>query len=106
MVNLLVDSIANARVLLLVNYRPEYRHDWGSRTCYTQLRLDPLGKESAEERLDSLLTSRVSAASAADAGEARSYVRSAAADVAIPPLPRLRACPQAQIGRGRSPTFI
>jgi hypothetical protein len=26
------DSIANARILLLVNYRPEYRHEWGSRT--------------------------------------------------------------------------
>jgi predicted ATPase len=52
--NLLVDSIANARVLLLVNYRPEYRHDWGSRTCYTQLRLDPLGRESADEMLSAL----------------------------------------------------
>ena len=31
-----------ARVLLLVNYRPEYQHGWGSKTYYTQLRLDPL----------------------------------------------------------------
>jgi hypothetical protein len=53
--NLLADSIANARVLLLVNYRPEYRHDWGNRTYYTQLRLDPLGKESAEAMLTALL---------------------------------------------------
>ena len=43
--NLLADSIANAKILLLVNYRPEYSHQWGSRTYYTQLRLDPLGKE-------------------------------------------------------------
>ncbi len=57
-VNLIVDSIANARVLLLVNYRPEYRHEWGSRTCYTQLRLDPLGMESAEEMLAALLGAR------------------------------------------------
>jgi class 3 adenylate cyclase len=55
LLNLLVDSIATARILLLVNYRPEYRHEWGSRTLYTQLRLDPLGHESAEEMLDSLL---------------------------------------------------
>jgi class 3 adenylate cyclase/tetratricopeptide (TPR) repeat protein len=55
LLNLLADSIANARVLLLVNYRPEYRHDWGSRTYYTQLRLDPLGKESAEAMLTALL---------------------------------------------------
>jgi predicted ATPase len=55
LLNLLVDAIANARILLLVNYRPEYRHEWGSRTHYTQLRLDPLGKESAEEMLSTLL---------------------------------------------------
>ncbi len=44
--NLLADSLANARVLLLVNYRPEYRHEWGNRSYYTQLRLDPLASES------------------------------------------------------------
>src|SRR6516162_3173262 len=49
------DSIATARVMLLVNYRPEYSHSWNSRTYYTQLRLDPLGKESAEEMLSALL---------------------------------------------------
>ncbi|MBV8357653.1 MAG: AAA family ATPase, partial [Deltaproteobacteria bacterium] len=55
LLNLLVDAIANARILLLVNYRPEYRHEWGSRTHYTQLRLDPLGRESADEMLSALL---------------------------------------------------
>jgi class 3 adenylate cyclase len=53
--NLLADSLANARVLLLVNYRPEYRHEWGNRSYYTQLRLDPLGSESAQELLSALL---------------------------------------------------
>jgi predicted ATPase/class 3 adenylate cyclase len=53
--NLLADSIGTAKTLLLVNYRPEYSHKWGSKTYYTQLRLDPLGKESAEEMLSSLL---------------------------------------------------
>jgi tetratricopeptide (TPR) repeat protein len=55
LLSLLVDAIANARILLLVNYRPEYRHEWGSRTHYTQLRLDPLAIESAEEMLSALL---------------------------------------------------
>jgi class 3 adenylate cyclase len=55
--NLLADSIATARILLLVNYRPEYSHQWNSKTYYTQLRLDPLGKESADEMLSALLTS-------------------------------------------------
>ena len=53
--NLLVEGIASAPVLLLVNYRPEYTHQWGSKTYYTQLRLDPLSKESAEEMLATLL---------------------------------------------------
>ncbi len=53
--NLLADSIGTARILLLVNYRPEYRHDWGHKSYYTQLRLDPLRQESADEMLSALL---------------------------------------------------
>ena len=53
--NLLADSIGTAKVLLLVNYRPEYSHQWNSKTYYTQLRLDPLGKEGAEEMLTALI---------------------------------------------------
>jgi predicted ATPase len=53
--NLLADSIGTAKILLLVNYRPEYSHQWNSKTYYTQLRLDPLGNESAEEMLSALL---------------------------------------------------
>jgi class 3 adenylate cyclase/tetratricopeptide (TPR) repeat protein len=53
--NLLVDSIGTAKILLLVNYRSEYSHQWGSKTYYAQLRLDSLGRESAEEMLTSLL---------------------------------------------------
>ena len=55
LLNLLADSIGTAKILLLVNYRPEYFHQWGSKTYYTQLRLDPLGKESAGEMLSALL---------------------------------------------------
>jgi class 3 adenylate cyclase/tetratricopeptide (TPR) repeat protein len=53
--NLLADSIANARVLLLVNYRPEYRHEWSNKSYYAQVRLDPLGAKNAGEMLKSLL---------------------------------------------------
>jgi class 3 adenylate cyclase/tetratricopeptide (TPR) repeat protein len=53
--NLFVEGIANAPVLLLVNYRPEYIHQWGSKTYYTQIRLDPLGKENADEMLGTLV---------------------------------------------------
>jgi class 3 adenylate cyclase/tetratricopeptide (TPR) repeat protein len=51
----LVESVPAARLLLLVNYRPEYQHSWVSRTYYTQLRLDPLPPENAEELLGALL---------------------------------------------------
>ncbi len=55
LLDLLADGIANARVLLLVNYRPEYRHEWGNKSYYAQLRLDALGQESAGEMLSTLL---------------------------------------------------
>jgi class 3 adenylate cyclase/tetratricopeptide (TPR) repeat protein len=51
----LVESLPGARVLLLVNYRPEYQHGWGNKTYYTQLRMDPLAPTSAEELLRILL---------------------------------------------------
>jgi class 3 adenylate cyclase/tetratricopeptide (TPR) repeat protein len=51
----LVESLPTAHLLLLVNYRPEYQHSWGSKTYYRQLRIDPLLPESAEELLDGLL---------------------------------------------------
>src|SRR5262249_51908201 len=50
-----VESLPTARLLLLVNYRPEYQHGWGGKTYYRQLRIDPLPPESAEELLDALV---------------------------------------------------
>ena len=55
LLNALVESLPTARLLLLVNYRPEYQHGWGSKTYYTQLRLDPLPPVSADELLHALL---------------------------------------------------
>ncbi|MFQ5899282.1 MAG: AAA family ATPase [Candidatus Methylomirabilia bacterium] len=51
----LIESLPTVRLLLLVNYRPEYQHGWGSKTYYTQLRIDPLPPESAEELLQGLV---------------------------------------------------
>ncbi|HEX2521111.1 MAG TPA: adenylate/guanylate cyclase domain-containing protein, partial [Terriglobia bacterium] len=51
----LVESLPTARLFLLVNYRPEYQHGWGNKTYYTQLRIDPLPPESAQELLRDLL---------------------------------------------------
>ena len=55
LLNSLVESLPTAQLLLLVNYRPEYQHGWGSKTYYTQLRLDPLPPVSADELLQALL---------------------------------------------------
>ncbi|MBV8362513.1 MAG: AAA family ATPase [Deltaproteobacteria bacterium] len=55
LLNLLADGIASAHILLMVNYRPEYHHEWGNRSHYVQLRLDPLGSQSAAEMLSGLL---------------------------------------------------
>ena len=55
LLNLLADSIGTSRVLILVNYRPEYSHAWTNKTYYAQLRLDPLSRESAEQMLTALV---------------------------------------------------
>jgi len=51
----LLESLPTARLLLLVNYRPEYQHGWGHKTYYRQLRLDPLPPARADEFLQALL---------------------------------------------------
>ncbi len=51
----IVETLGSARLQLLVNYRPEYEHRWGSKTAYSQLRLDSLPAESAQELLAALL---------------------------------------------------
>jgi tetratricopeptide (TPR) repeat protein len=53
--DLFADSMGTAKILLLLNYRPEYSHSWNSKTYYSQLRLDPLRQESAAEMLSALL---------------------------------------------------
>ena len=50
-----VENLPAASGLLLVNYRPEYQHGWGGKTYYTQVRLDPLPAERANELLRALL---------------------------------------------------
>ena len=92
----LVESLPTARLLLLVNYRPEYRHGWGGKTYYRQLRLDPLAPENATALLETLLGGDASAR-APEAAPPR-------ADRGQPPLPRgERAEPRGRRGaRGRA----
>ena len=51
----LVNSLPTAHLLLLLKYRPEYQHSWGTKPYYTPLWLDPLGPERAAELLRSLI---------------------------------------------------
>jgi class 3 adenylate cyclase/tetratricopeptide (TPR) repeat protein len=51
----LVESLPAAPVLLLVNYRPEYSHDWTGKTYYRQLTIDRLPQETAGELLEALV---------------------------------------------------
>jgi tetratricopeptide (TPR) repeat protein len=51
----MVESLTPARILLLVTYRPEYQHGWDAIPHHTELRIDPLGPDSAGHLLDALL---------------------------------------------------
>ena len=51
----LVESLPMTRLLLLVNHRPGYSHTWSDKSYYTQIRVDPLSEQGAEELLRFLL---------------------------------------------------
>jgi class 3 adenylate cyclase/tetratricopeptide (TPR) repeat protein len=51
----LVDALGATRLLLLVNYRPEYQHRWAARSYFRSLRIDGLPPETAGEMMDALL---------------------------------------------------
>jgi len=53
----LVEGLAGSRILLLLNFRPEYQDRWSGKTYYTRLRIDPLAPQGASELLDDLLGS-------------------------------------------------
>jgi class 3 adenylate cyclase/tetratricopeptide (TPR) repeat protein len=51
----LLDRIPTARLLLLVDYRPEYQHDWAGRPGFNQMEIDPLSSAATDELLRALL---------------------------------------------------
>ena len=53
----LVDRLQGARLLILVAYRPEYQHRWGSKPGYAQIRIDPFPPVTARALLESMLGS-------------------------------------------------
>jgi class 3 adenylate cyclase/tetratricopeptide (TPR) repeat protein len=55
LLDLMVATIGRDRVLMLFNYRPEFRHEWSSRPYYTEMRLEPFPTNLAGEMLSALL---------------------------------------------------
>jgi tetratricopeptide (TPR) repeat protein len=51
----LIDVVPSTRVVLLVNYRPEYAAPWSGRPAYRRISLEPLGGPAVGELLDALL---------------------------------------------------
>ena len=51
----LIDSLPGHRIMLLLSYRPDYRHGWSGLTYYTQLHIDPLGSQAAKRLVTALL---------------------------------------------------
>jgi len=51
----IVEAVRGTRMLLLVNFRPEYHADWMQKSYYQQLPLLPLAPEAIQELLDDLL---------------------------------------------------
>ena len=47
----LVESLPKASLLLLVNFRPEFRGAWSAKSYYTRIRIDPLQPQGAADLL-------------------------------------------------------
>jgi class 3 adenylate cyclase/tetratricopeptide (TPR) repeat protein len=57
LLNELAVAAQDARLLLVVSYRPEHRDEWRNRPNYRQIRVDPLASGSLAEFLQALLGS-------------------------------------------------
>jgi class 3 adenylate cyclase len=51
----LIGWLPNTRIMLILLYRPEYTHQWGSKSYYTKVGLDKLGTASSTELVHSIL---------------------------------------------------
>lgn len=51
----LIGRIPNARILLVLIYRQEYEHGWGSRSLYNQIAIPPLSRDESLQFLKAVL---------------------------------------------------
>ncbi|MBW2634405.1 MAG: AAA family ATPase, partial [Deltaproteobacteria bacterium] len=50
-----IEWISNTQILLLLLYRPEYNHPWGSKSFYTQIGIYPLSKDESKQFIRCIL---------------------------------------------------
>ncbi|MBC2717819.1 MAG: AAA family ATPase, partial [Desulfobacteraceae bacterium] len=55
LIQYLIDSLHSTRIMLILLYRPEYIHQWGSKSYYTKIGLDQLGTVSSTELVQAIL---------------------------------------------------
>jgi tetratricopeptide (TPR) repeat protein len=53
--NYMIGWLPNTSIMLLLLYRPEYTHPWGSKSYYTKVGLDQLGTSSSSELVKAIL---------------------------------------------------
>jgi len=51
----LIGWLTNARIMLILLYRPEYTHQWGSKSCYSKIGLTQLTTKSSAELVQAML---------------------------------------------------
>jgi class 3 adenylate cyclase/tetratricopeptide (TPR) repeat protein len=51
----LLERVPTARLMLLLDYRPEFAHDWRSRSAFTEVPVPPLPPEAAHALLETML---------------------------------------------------
>jgi class 3 adenylate cyclase/tetratricopeptide (TPR) repeat protein len=51
----LIEGLANTRILLIILYRPEYTHQWGSKSYYNRIGLSQLTTKSSAELVQAIL---------------------------------------------------
>jgi predicted ATPase/class 3 adenylate cyclase len=51
----IIARLGGARIMLIVLYRPEYSHSWGSKTYYSQIRVDELPLDTSAEMVQAIL---------------------------------------------------
>ena len=54
-IDYVIEWLANTRILLILLYRPEYTHQWGSKSYYSKIGLDQLGTQSSTELVKAIL---------------------------------------------------